>query len=95
MASYRQMLIDSSNYYILDVRTKGEYKRNHIPGAVNINYFNFHIARDTDSLDRSKLIFIYCQTCHRSPLASKTLKRKGFRKVYDLRGGFQHWPKTD
>ena len=89
--TYRQMLRDSNGYYLIDVRTAGEYRKSHITGAVNCSYFNFHFGKDVDSISRDALIFVYCQTCHRSPLASKILKRKGFRKVYDMKGGYQNW----
>ncbi len=90
-AAYAAILKDSSNYYLIDVRTAAEYKRSHLPGAVNFSYLNFHFGRDVDSLDRNKPVLVYCQTCHRSPLAARKMKRLGFRKVYDLKGGYQKW----
>ncbi|MBK7308206.1 MAG: rhodanese-like domain-containing protein [Chitinophagaceae bacterium] len=90
-ATYAAILKDSSNYYLIDVRTAAEYKRSHLPGAVNFSYLNFHFGRDVDSLDRNKPVLVYCQTCHRSPLAARKMKRLGFRKVYDLKGGYQKW----
>lgn len=94
-AAYATVLKDSSNYYLVDVRTAAEYKRAHLNGAVNFSYLNFHIGRDIDSLDRNKLVLVYCQTCHRSPLAARKMKHMGFRKVYDLKGGYQKWKGND
>lgn len=90
-AAYTAMLKDSSNYYLVDVRTAKEYRRAHLPGAMNFSYLNFHIGRDVDSLDRNKLVLVYCETCHRSPLAARKMKHMGFRKVLDLRGGYKKW----
>ena len=90
-AEYAAVLKDSSNYYLVDVRTAKEYKRSHLAGAVNFSYLNFHIGRDVDSLNRNKLVLVYCQTCHRSPLAARKMKNMGFRKVFDLKGGYQKW----
>ena len=90
-AEYAAVLKDSCNYYLVDVRTPKEFKRSHLAGAVNFSYLNFHIGRDVDSLNRDKLVLVYCQTCHRSPLAARKMKKKGFRKVYDLKGGYQKW----
>jgi rhodanese-related sulfurtransferase len=90
-AAYKAVLTDSSNYYLVDVRTAKEYRLAHIAGAVNFSYLNFHIGRDVESLDRDKLVLVYCQTCHRSPLAARKMKKMGFRKVYDLKGGYQKW----
>jgi rhodanese-related sulfurtransferase len=88
-AEYAAVLKDSSNYYLIDVRTAKEYKRSHLAGAVNFSYLKFHLGRDVDSLDRNKTVLVYCQTCHRSPLAARKMKNMGFRKVYDLKGGYQ------
>jgi thioredoxin 1 len=88
---YAAVLKDSSNYYLIDVRTAAEYKRSHLAGAVNFSYFNFHIGRDVDTLDRNKPVLVYCQTCHRSPLAARKMKKMGFRKIYDLKGGYKKW----
>lgn len=90
-AEYAAVLRDSSNYYLIDVRTAAEYNRSHLAGAVNFSYLNFHIGRDVDTLDRNKTVLIYCQTCHRSPLAVRKMKKMGFRKVYDLKGGYKNW----
>lgn len=90
--TYVAMLHDSSSFCLIDVRTAKEYQRSHIPGAVNISYLNFHYGRDVDTIPRDKLVFVYCHTCHRSPLAARKMKRKGFRKVYDLKEGFKNSP---
>ncbi len=88
---YFQSLRDNADYYLIDVRTAGEYARSHVPGAVNYNFLAFHFGRDIDSLQRDKPVFLYCHTCHRSPFAAKIMKRKGFAKVYDLKKGFSQW----
>ena len=91
---YYAILKDSSNRYLIDVRTPGEFRKSHAPGAVNYNFLAFHFGRDVDSLDRHKTAYIYCHTCHRSPFAGKIMKRKGFTRVYDLKGGFSQWLKA-
>ncbi len=88
---YAAVLKDSINYYLIDVRTTSEFESSHLSGAVNFSYLKFHFGRDVDSLDRNKLVLLYCQTCHRSPLAARKMKRKGFRKVIDLKGGYKNW----
>ncbi len=91
---YAERLQDSSDYYLIDVRTPGEYRKAHIGNAVNFSYLAFHFGRDVDTLSRDKLVFLYCHTCHRSPFAARIMKRKGFRKVYDLKGGYAKWAKA-
>jgi rhodanese-related sulfurtransferase len=91
---YASYLRDSIDRYLIDVRTPGEYNKAHVSGAYNYNFLAFHFGRDVDSLDRNKTAFVYCQTCHRSPFAARTMKHKGFRCVYDLQGGFAKWAKA-
>ena len=91
---YAAYLKDSSDHYLIDVRTPGEYNKAHMAGAHNFDFLAFHFGRDVDTLDRSRTAFVYCQTCHRSPFAARIMKHKGFRCVYDLRGGFADWSKA-
>jgi thioredoxin 1 len=90
-AAYDSLLKNTSGHYLIDVRTKKEHSKEHIDGAVNYSYLAFHFRRDVKNLDRNKPVFVYCQTCHRSPLAAKKLKHMGFSTVYDLKGGYQKW----
>jgi rhodanese-related sulfurtransferase len=89
---YAAALKNSSDYYLIDVRTRNEYDKSHIDKAVNYSILAFHFRRDVRALDRNKPVFVYCQTCHRSPLAARKLKRMGFRTTFDLKGGYKQWP---
>ncbi len=91
---YAKYLKDSTDHYLIDVRTPGEYKRAHIAEARNFDFLVFHFGQDVDTLNRNKTAFIYCHTCHRSPFAARIMKHKGFRCVYDLQGGFSKWAGT-
>ena len=88
---YKTMLQDSSNYYLIDVRTKNEYKKSHINDAVNYSFLSFKYRKNVKNLDRTKTVFLYCQTCHRSPLAARKMKKMGFVDVVDLKGGYAKW----
>lgn len=74
---------------IIDVRTPMEYKKGHVPGAVNISFLGFGLAQKIKKLDLEKPVFIYCQTAHRSPLAAKKLSQYGFQVINDLENGFK------
>lgn len=73
-------LMNNNEYIILDVRTKEEYSEGHIIDAINIPYDNLN--KDT-SLDKDKIIFVYCRSGNRSKIAFDTLTKLGY-KVYDL-----------
>jgi len=74
---------------LIDVRTPHEYRKAHLDNAINISYILGRFNKKIKRLDHSKTIFLYCQTAHRSPLATKKLKRAGFTKIYDLKDGYQ------
>jgi rhodanese-related sulfurtransferase len=91
VVDYRKMLMEADNRYLIDVRTQKEFDTDHINGATNFSLLAFHFRKDVRNLDRTKPVFLYCQTCHRSPLAARKMKRMGFVKVYDLVGGYKEW----
>ena len=76
---------------IIDVRTPMEYKKGHVPGAVNISFLGFGLAQKIKKLDLEKPVFIYCQTARRSPLAAKKISQYGFQVINDLENGFKEW----
>lgn len=91
VADFQKRLKETSDYILIDVRTKGEYSKGHIENALNISYFGSDFKEIIEKLPKDKLVFMYCETQHRSPLASKLMKRKGFCHIIDLRGGFIKW----
>ncbi len=90
---FESKLDASKDYILIDVRTPREYDKGHIANAVNISYFGNEFKASIEKLPKDKLVFMYCQTQHRSPLASKFMKKKGFPHIIDLSGGFMKWEK--
>ncbi len=88
---FNNSLKNDSNYIIVDVRTPKEYRNGHMKNAVNVSYFGTIFTDSIKTLDRKKTIYMYCQTQHRSPLASKKMRKLGFVKIVDLTGGFMKW----
>ncbi len=88
---YEEKLNATNNKLIIDVRTKGEFKKAHIKGAQNISYLGSTFAEKAAELDNTKPVFIYCETAHRSPLAARILSNLGFKEIYDLQLGFENW----
>ena len=88
-------LLTTENVNIIDVRTKGEFKKGHIKDAINISYFSGKFLKlvKQQHLDTSKLTLIYCQTQHRSPIVAKKLHKIGFNKIVDLEKGMNVWSK--
>jgi hypothetical protein len=77
---------------IVDVRTSKEVAQGKIQGSVNIDYFSpTFVASALNKLDKTKPVLVYCAAGGRSASAAKDLKKAGFKKVYDLEGGYDSW----
>ena len=77
----KQELNDSNKVYI-DVRTPAEFK------ARNIKQFkNMPLGSDLSKLPKDKEIVVICQSGMRSAQACKQLKKLGYEKVTNVRGG--------
>lgn len=79
--------IISNGEYFLDVRTPREVELGKIEGTVNIELDEL---RDRLSeIPRDKDIYVTCQVGHRGYLAVRILQENGFKKVYNLSGGYK------
>lgn len=77
---------------IVDVRTAKEVAEGKIEGSVNFDYFSpKFLEMCTAKLDKNKPVLVYCAAGGRSLNAAKDLKKAGFKKVYDLQGGYDNW----
>jgi rhodanese-related sulfurtransferase len=77
--------LDSSRYYLLDVREPLEFKLGHVEGATNIPLPTLR-AR-LDELPKNKEIAVYCAAGQRSYYATRILILNGF-DVKNISGGF-------
>lgn len=77
------------NEVLIDVRTREEYNKAHIPGALSfpVDELRNHL----EELRTYPGINIYCQVGLRGYLAYRILKQSGFEKVNNLSGGFTTW----
>ena len=78
---------------ILDLRTPKEYKKGHIEGSVNLDYFADSFEAEIDKLDKNKTMYIYCASGGRSGLTLTLMQEKGFKSVYHLPVGYDGWSK--
>jgi len=85
----------SKNNTVIDVRTPSEFNEGYIKGAKNINFFDSNFTKQINSFDKSKPIYVYCKTGHRSENASEKMVQLGFKEVYDLKGGIINWVRSN
>jgi rhodanese-related sulfurtransferase len=79
---YKKMLV-------LDVRDGVQFAREHIPGAVNIEWRKVFAERA--KLPRDKTILVYCNTGSFSGQVAMALRMEGYENVRILHGGFGEW----
>jgi thioredoxin 1 len=84
-------LMENKEAQLIDVRTSGEFNGGHIVNAKNIDFNGTNFKSNIDKLDKSKPILVYCQAGGRSGKAAAMMKEMGFKKVYDLEGGYANW----
>jgi rhodanese-related sulfurtransferase len=76
---------------ILDVRTSGEFERERLRDAVNIDVSAPVFSDRMAHMDKNKVYLVYCQSGTRSARAAQIMSDLGFTKVYNLRGGIAKW----
>lgn len=78
---------------ILDVRTPGEYKEEHLAGARQLDFLNTSVFdAGIKQLDKSHTYYVYCRSDKRSHHACMKMQKQGL-KVFDMEGGILNWKK--
>jgi len=75
---------------ILDAREIKEFNVSHIKKAEFVGYDNFTINTLKD-YDKDATIVVYCSVGYRSEKIGEQLKKIGFKKVLNLKGGIFDW----
>ena len=83
------MIDQKKDIVIVDVRFPTDYRKAHIPGAVNVPKGKW---REAQGLSKDKLNILYCynQTCHMAAEAALELLALGY-PVVEMEGGFATW----
>ena len=82
---------DDENLVILDVRPENEFKAEHVPGAINLDYNGHEFKRKVEKIDKTKNYIIYCRSGVRGEYFMGIMKELGFPHVYNILGGFVGW----
>ena len=89
------MINNDPEYQLIDVRSKEDYEKFSLPGAMNIpfeNLFDEEWAPYIDQVARKNVFY-----CNGTTLASEAwmlTRQKGFQKNYILKGGLNNWYAT-
>jgi hydroxyacylglutathione hydrolase len=77
---------------ILDVRSPGEWKKGHVPGARHV--FLGELRKRMGELDRTKPTAVYCGSGYRASIATSILKPEGFDQLWNVPGSWEAWRKA-
>lgn len=91
-STFKQLLSETPNAVIIDVRTAAEVRSGAIKGATNIDLMRMDFQQNIAKLDKNKTYFVYCRSGNRSGQACQLMGDMGFEKVYNLSGGMMGWP---
>ncbi|MCK4929062.1 MAG: rhodanese-like domain-containing protein [Methanosarcinales archaeon] len=84
-----KVMVDSGEYFLLDVRTQEEYDAGHIAGSVLIPHTELEDRLDEVPSDMP--ILVYCRTARRSAIAADVLVENGYTNVSNMAGGIVQW----
>jgi rhodanese-related sulfurtransferase len=88
---FKSLIKNDPKAIVLDVRTSEEFSCGHLPGAINVNFFEDFLKK-ADALDKLKNYYVYCAAGSRSESACHILDDKVQGNVYNLYEGIDKWP---
>lgn len=88
-----RMLKEHQNINVIDVRAEEDYRKGHIPGAINLPHEKWGSAEGL-SKDKTNVVYCYTQVCHLAAKAAHVFAGKGY-PVMELEGGFETWKEHD
>lgn len=89
---FEKAISNKDSIQLLDVRTPGEYVSGHIDKALLANWNDqAEFDRRIGFIDKDKPVYVYCLAGGRSAAAASKLRKLGYEKVYELKGGTNAW----
>ena len=85
----KRMLDEKKPINVVDVRLTEDYKKGHIPGAINLPPDQW---KNLDSLkkDKNNILYCYSHVCHLAARAAVVFAGQGY-PVMEMDGGFKSW----
>ncbi|WP_233132795.1 rhodanese-like domain-containing protein [Synechococcus sp. MW101C3] len=85
--------IASRNALLVDLCSPADYRRGHIPAAINLPLQD--LAHHLEAIPRDRDVVLYCATGYRSALGVMTLQLHGYPRVRGFAPGFAGWMAAD
>jgi rhodanese-related sulfurtransferase len=84
---------DRDLYTVIDVRSRADYDRGHIPGAIHIPHEE--LKERAAELDKSRKYITHCNKGTTGNAAQNLLLNMGFKEVYNISGGYSQYKVED
>lgn len=88
------LLINREDAAVLDIRSQGEFDKGHIAQARHVPLADLSARLGDMNKMRQQALIVCCATGARTTQAINTLRKAGFEKLYNLRGGIMEWEKA-
>jgi rhodanese-related sulfurtransferase len=84
---------NGDNIVVVDVREEKDFRKGHVPGAVNLPEAQWSTRRGL-SKDALNIVYCYTQNCHLAAQAAQLFAHEGY-PVMEMDGGFEAWKEAD
>lgn len=82
--------VNLSDFIIIDVRSRREFKETHLNGAINIPLPEIRRSAERYIRNKQSKILVCCEYGIRSKQAVSILENMGYTQVYNLKGGLEN-----
>lgn len=89
----KKMIDNGEDFVLVDALGVDSYRKNHIPGAINIPLDELTRRKDSLPADRGKRIVTYCgsTTCSASEKIAGEIEKLGYSNVHRYTSGLKGW----
>lgn len=85
------LMINRENAKVIDIRAKGDFKKGHILGSVNIPTSKIKEGAKGLPTDKSEPLILVCQSGMTTATVAQQLHKLGYNNLHRLQGGITSW----
>jgi len=85
------MLVNREDGVFVDIRDRGEFRKGHIAGAVNISMASLKDRSGEIEKYKAKPVIVVCKMGNTAATAVSELQKLGFERASVMRGGMSSW----
>jgi rhodanese-related sulfurtransferase len=90
-ADAAEIVKESDNVVLIDVREREEWNEEHIPEAIHLSRGTIESEIEGKVPDDTTMIICHCGGGGRSALVAGSLQKMGYENVWSLAGGLKAW----